>query len=106
MRKLTKPLCKIGQITSLILQRVIFKYENKLGDRRIKQLLNLDTAKYRDFSVSRRSIIVLSPIIYVLAIAKLRYFAQTMPIIVYYLRYIRYRNRYCASVNKNAHRNS
>ena len=36
------------------------KYENKLGDRMIKQLLNSLIAKYRDLSVSRRSIICLS----------------------------------------------
>ena len=36
------------------------KYEDKLGDRMIKQLLNSVIAKYRDLSVSRRSIIRLS----------------------------------------------
>ena len=34
--------------------------KNKLGDRMIKQLLISVTAKYRDLSVSRRSIICLS----------------------------------------------
>ena len=34
--------------------------KNKLGDRMIKQLLNSVIAKYRDLSVSRRSIIYLS----------------------------------------------
>ena len=33
------------------------KYENKLGDRMIKQLLNSAVAKYHDLSVFRRSII-------------------------------------------------
>ena len=42
------------------------KYENKLDDRIIKQLLNSVIAKYRDLSVSRRS----------------RYFAQPRAIIV------------------------
>ena len=36
-----------------------YSLENKLGDRMIKQLLNLVIAKYRDWSVSRRSIIYL-----------------------------------------------
>ena len=35
------------------------KCENKLGDRMTKQLLNSAIAKYRDLSVSRRSIIKL-----------------------------------------------
>ena len=35
--------------------------EQKNGDRMIKQLLNSVIAKYRDLSVSRRSIICLSP---------------------------------------------
>ena len=35
------------------------KIENKFGDRMIKQLLNSVIAKYRDLSVSRRSIICL-----------------------------------------------
>ena len=64
------------------------KYENKLGDRLIKQLLNSVIAKYRDLSVSRRSIICLSlrlrQIIDLLATDKSRYFAQPHPIIVNY----------------------
>ena len=36
-----------------------YSLEKKLGDRMIKQLLNLVIAKYRDLSVSRRSIIYL-----------------------------------------------
>ena len=36
-----------------------YSLENELGDRMIKQLLNLVIAKYRDLSVSRRSIIYL-----------------------------------------------
>ena len=65
-------------------------YENKLGDRMIKQLLNSGIAKYRDLSVSRRSIICLSLrlrqiIIHRLATDKSRYFAQPRPIIVNYL---------------------
>ena len=65
------------------------KIESKLGDRMIKQLLNSVIAKYRDFSVSRRSIIRLSlrlrQIIDLLATDKSRYFAQPRPIIVNYL---------------------
>ena len=37
-----------------------YSLKNKLGDRMIKQLLNSVIAKYRDLSVSRRSIICLS----------------------------------------------
>ena len=52
----------------------------------ITQLLNSVIAKYRVLSVSRRSIICLSPrlrqIIDLLAIDKSRYFAQPCPIIV------------------------
>ena len=52
----------------------------------IKQLLNSVIAKYRDLSVSRRSIICLSlrlrQIIDLLATDKSRYFAQPRPIIV------------------------
>ena len=62
--------------------------KNKLGDRMIKQLLNSVIAKYRDFSVSRRSIICLSlplwQIIDLLATVKSRYFAQPRPIIANY----------------------
>ena len=61
------------------------KYENKLGDRMIKQLLNSVIAKYHDLSVSRRSIICLSlwlqQIIDLLASDKSQYFAQPHPII-------------------------
>ena len=46
-----------------------YSLKNKLGDRMIKRLLNLVIAKYRDMSVSRRSI-------------KSRYFTQPHPIIV------------------------
>ena len=57
-----------------------------LGDRMIKQLLNSVIAKYRDFSVSRRSIICFSlrlrQIIDLLATDKSRYFAQPRPIII------------------------
>ena len=64
----------------------IFIKRNKLGDRMIKQLLNSVIAKYRDLSVSRRSIICLSlrlrQIIDLLATDKSRYFAQPRPIIV------------------------
>ena len=63
--------------------------ENKFSDRMIKQLLNSVFAKYRDLSVSRRSIICLSlrlrQIIDLLATDKSRYFAQPRPIIVNYL---------------------
>ena len=57
----------------------------------IKQLLNSVVAKYRDSSVSRRSIICLSLrprqiIIDLLATDKSRYFAQPRPIIANYLK--------------------
>ena len=58
--------------------------KNKLGNRMIKQLLNSVIAKYRDLSVSRRSIIRLRQIIDLLATDKSRYFAQPCPIIVNY----------------------
>ena len=55
----------------------------------IKQLLNMAIAKYRNLSVARRSIICLClryrQIIDLLATDKSRYFAQSRPIIVYYL---------------------
>ena len=55
----------------------------------IKRLLNSVSAKYRDLSVSRRSIICLSlrlwQIIDLLATDKSRYFAQPRPINVNYL---------------------
>ena len=58
----------------------------------IKQLLNSEIAKYRDLSVSRRSIICLSlqlrQIIDLLATDKSRYFAQRRPIIVNYVKVI------------------
>ena len=56
----------------------------------IKQLLNSVAAKYRDWSVSRRSIICLSlrlrQMIDQLATDKLRYFARPCPIIVKYMK--------------------
>ena len=59
--------------------------KNKLSDRMIKQLLNSVIAKYRDLSVSRRSIICLSlrlqQIIDLLATDESRYFVQPHPII-------------------------
>ena len=65
-----------------------YSLKNKLGDRMIKQLLNSVIAKYRDLSVSRRSIICLSlrlrQIIDLLATDKSRYFAQPRPIIANY----------------------
>ena len=64
----------------------IFNKKNKLGDLMIKQWLNSVVAKYRDLSVSRRSVICLSlrlrPIIDLLATNKSRYFAQPRPLIV------------------------
>ena len=69
--------------------------KNKLGDRMIKQLLNSVIAKYRDFSVSRRSIICLSlRLIDLLATDKSRYFAQPHPIIANYwfLIFLHYRH--------------
>ena len=51
------------------------KYGN-LGDRMIKQLLNLVITKYHDLSVSRRSILDLR------ATDKSPYFVQPRPIIV------------------------
>ena len=62
----------------------IFIKKNKLGNRMIKQLLNSVIAKYRDLSVSRRSIICRSRIIDLLTTDKSRYFAQPRPIIVNY----------------------
>ena len=61
----------------------------KNGDRRVKQLLNSAIAKYRDLSVSRRSIIclglLLRQLIDLLATDKSRYFAQPRSIIVKYV---------------------
>ena len=55
-----------------------------------KTIIELDFAKYRDLSVSRRSIICLClrhrQIIDLLATDKSRYFAQPRPIIVYWRR--------------------
>ena len=69
-----------------------YSLKNKLGDRMIKQLLNSVVAKYRDLSVSRRSIICrsrrLRQIIDLLATDKLRYFAQPRPIIANYSHFI------------------
>ena len=57
-----------------------YSLKNKLGDQMIKQLLSSVIAKYRDLSVSRRSIIRLSlwlrKIIDLLATDKSRYFAE------------------------------
>ena len=62
--------------------------DTKNGDRMIKQLSNSVIAKYRDLSVSRRSIICLSlrlrQITDLLATDKWRYFAQPRSIIVNY----------------------
>ena len=65
----------------------------------IKQLLNSVIAKYRDLSVSRRSIICLSlrlrQIIDLLTTDKSRYFAQPRPIIVNYHHHHRHCNCHC-----------
>ena len=65
-----------------------YSLKNKLGDRMIKQLLNSVIAKYRDLSVSRRSIICLSlrlrQIIDLISSDKSRYFAQQRPILANY----------------------
>ena len=64
--------------------------DQKNSDRMIKQLLNLVIAKYRDLSVSRRSIICLSlrlrQIIDLLAADKSRFFVKPRSIIVNYLQ--------------------
>ena len=61
---------------------------NELGDRMIKQLLNLVITKYHDLSVSQINIIWLSlrlqQKINLLATDKSQYFAQPRPIIVKY----------------------
>ena len=66
-----------------------YSLKKQSNDRMIKRLLNSVIAKYRDFSVSRRSIICLSlrlwQIIDLLANDKSRYFAQSRPINVNYL---------------------
>ena len=54
-----------------------YSLKNKLGDWMIEQLLNSVIAKYRDLSVSRRSIICLSWITDLLATDKSWYFAIT-----------------------------
>ena len=61
--------------------------DEKNGDRMIKQLLNLVIAKYRDLSLSRRSVIS-KYLYYLLATDKSRYFAQIRPIIVNYYNWI------------------
>ena len=66
----------------------------------IKQLLNSVITKYRDFSVSHRSIICLSlqlqQIIDLLTTDKSLYFAQPRPIIVnYYHHHHRHCNCHC-----------
>ena len=65
-----------------------YSLKNKLGDRMIKQLLNSVIAKYRDLSVSRRSIICLSlrlrQIIDLISSDKSRYFGQRRPILANY----------------------
>ena len=65
-----------------------YSLRNKLGDRMIKQLLNSVIAKYRDLSLSCKSIICLSlclwQIIDLFATEKSRYFAQPCPIIANY----------------------
>ena len=77
-----------GRQRALTAFRRYYLLKNKLRDRMIKQLLNSVIAKYRDLSVSRRSIICLSlrlrQIIDLLATDKSRYFAQPRPIIANY----------------------
>ena len=78
----------LGRQRALTAFRRYYVLKNKLSDRMIKQLLNSVIAKYRDLSVSRRSIICLSlrlrQIIDLLATDKLRYFAQPRPITANY----------------------
>lgn len=73
----------------------MIKYENELGDRMIKQLLNLVITKYCDFQC-QRSIIWQSrrQIIDLLATEKSHYFAQPHPIIEHYLLLYFYYNKY------------
>ena len=70
-----------------------YSLKNKLGDRMIKQLLNSVIARYRDLSVSRRSIICLSlrlrQILDLFATDKSQYFAQPRPIIVSYFLFLK-----------------
>ena len=74
-----------GRQRALTAFRRYYLTKNKLSDQMIKQLLNSVFAKYRDLSVSRRSIICLSlqlwQIIDLLATDNSRYFAQPRPII-------------------------
>ena len=67
-----------------------------------KTIIELDFAKCRDLSVSRRSIICLClrhrRIIDLLATDKSRYFAQPRPIIVYYCTTDNFMRAYCARV--------
>ena len=85
-----------------------YSLKNKLGDRMIKQFLNSVVAKYRDLSVSRRSIICLSlrlrQIIDLLATDKSRYFAQPRPIIANYSPsiYNQTRSHACVPVDNRA----
>ena len=62
---------------------LIYLVDQKNGDRMLKQLLNSVITKYRDLSVSRRSIMC-RQIIDLLATDKSRYFAQPRSIIVNY----------------------
>ena len=74
-----------GRQRALTAFRRYYLLKNKLSDRMIKQLLNSVIAKYRDLSVSRRSIICrLRQIIDLLATDKSRYFARPRPIIANY----------------------
>ena len=73
---------------SLRFPRILVKKTNSVIEFMIKQLLTSVIAKYRDLSVSRRSIICLNlqlrQIIDLLATDKSRYFAQPRPLIVNY----------------------
>ena len=61
------------------------QYENKLGDRLIKQLFNSVILKFRDLSVSRRAIICLSlRLRQMIDLLASRYFSQPRPITVNY----------------------
>ena len=78
-------LCKNGR--SLRFLKIFLKKQTRWM---IKQLLNSAITKYRDLSVSRRSIIIclslqLQQIIDLLATDKSRYFDQPRPIIAKYL---------------------
>ena len=72
---------KLDETTDGKEERSVYRFpkiimKNKLSDRMIKQLLNEVIAKYRDESVSRRSLIVL------FGTDKSRYFSQPRPAIV------------------------